>query len=51
MRGHRLTEAGIRLLERAMPAWRAAQRQAHEFLGGTTVRDLNKFATETGFNG
>src|SRR5262249_20213286 len=30
---HRLTAAGAAILERAMPAWRAVQRQAHKLLG------------------
>jgi DNA-binding MarR family transcriptional regulator len=45
---HRLTEAGMALFERAMPAWRAAQRRAHELLGESGVEALCRFAGENG---
>src|SRR5262245_63097679 len=34
---HRLTESGRVLLERAMPAWRAAQQRASDLLGESAV--------------
>src|SRR5690349_13587211 len=46
---HRLTESGKALLERAMPAWRAAQRRANELLGESGVKALHRFASENGF--
>jgi DNA-binding MarR family transcriptional regulator len=46
---HRLTESGRALFERAMPAWRAAQRQANELLGESAVKAMEQFACETGF--
>jgi DNA-binding MarR family transcriptional regulator len=46
---HHLTEAGRALLERVMPAWRAAQRRAHELLGEAGVRALHRFASDNGF--
>jgi DNA-binding MarR family transcriptional regulator len=46
---HRLTPAGAALLERVMPAWRAAQRRASELLGEPGVRALHRFADENGF--
>ena len=48
---HRLTDPGKSLLERAMPAWRAAQRRAGELLGEAGVEALRRFATENGFGG
>jgi DNA-binding MarR family transcriptional regulator len=45
----RLTESGQALLERVMPAWRAAQRRANELLGESGVKALHRFATESGF--
>lgn len=45
---HRLTRSGKALLERVMPAWRAAQRQANELLGESAVQALDRFATERG---
>jgi DNA-binding MarR family transcriptional regulator len=41
---HRLTEKGLALFERAMPAWRSAQRRAHELLGESGVEALRRFA-------
>jgi DNA-binding MarR family transcriptional regulator len=46
---HRLTPAGAALLERAMPAWRAAQRRANQLLGASGVAALHAFARENGF--
>jgi DNA-binding MarR family transcriptional regulator len=46
---HRLTESGKVLLERVMPAWRAAQRRANELLGESGVKALQRFARENGF--
>ena len=46
---HRLTESGKALFERVMPAWRSAQRRAHELLGESGVEALNRFASESGF--
>jgi DNA-binding MarR family transcriptional regulator len=46
---HQLTDAGQQLLERVMPAWRVAQRQAHELLGDAGVKALKRFAEEFGF--
>ena len=46
---HRLTASGQALLERAVPAWRAAQRRAHELLGESGVQALHRFAGEHGF--
>lgn len=46
---HRLTEAGRALFERAMPAWRVAQRRASELLGDSGVRAIERFASENGF--
>ena len=46
---HRLTGAGQALLERVMPAWRAAQRRARELLGESGVKALHRFASENGF--
>jgi DNA-binding MarR family transcriptional regulator len=40
----RLTSPGKRLIERAIPAWRKAQRQAAELLGDPGVAMLNKAA-------
>lgn len=46
---HRLTAPGQALLERAMPAWRVAQRRANELLGESGVKALHRFASEQGF--
>jgi DNA-binding MarR family transcriptional regulator len=46
---HRLTGSGQALLERVMPAWRAAQRRAHELLGESGVKALRRFASDNGF--
>jgi DNA-binding MarR family transcriptional regulator len=48
---HRLTESGKVLLERAMPAWRMAQRRAHQLLGESGVKALHRFACDNGFGG
>ena len=46
---HRLTESGQALLERAIPAWRVAQRRANDLLGESGVKALQRFACENGF--
>jgi DNA-binding MarR family transcriptional regulator len=46
---HRLTGSGRALLERAMPAWRVAQRRGGELLGESGVKALHRFASEIGF--
>src|SRR6187401_2151815 len=38
----RLTPQGRKLLEKAVPSWRAAQRQVKKFLGGAFVEQLNR---------
>jgi DNA-binding MarR family transcriptional regulator len=48
---YRLTEAGRALLEKAIPAWRSAQREAKRLLGAAGVRALVGFAREHGFGG
>jgi DNA-binding MarR family transcriptional regulator len=48
---YRLTEAGRALLERAIPAWRGAQKQAKRLLGDAGVRALRRFASAQGFAG
>jgi DNA-binding MarR family transcriptional regulator len=48
---HRLTEAGRALLDKAIPAWRNAQREAKRLLGGAAVQALRRFAREQGFGG
>ena len=48
---YRLTGAGRALLERAIPAWRGAQKQAKRLLGDAGVRALRRFANEQGFAG
>jgi DNA-binding MarR family transcriptional regulator len=40
----RLTPAGKRLIEKAVPAWEEAQRQAEELLGDEGIALLNKAA-------
>lgn len=44
----RLTAPGRRLLERAMPAWEAAQEQAKKLLGDEGMALLNKAASKLG---
>jgi DNA-binding MarR family transcriptional regulator len=44
----RLTAQGRRLLERAVPAWEEAQRQATEFLGADGIALLTKAAGKLG---
>jgi DNA-binding MarR family transcriptional regulator len=44
----RLTAQGKRLLERAVPAWEQAQRQAEELLGDEGIALLNKAASKLG---
>ena len=44
----RLTAQGRRLLERAVPAWEQAQRQAEELLGDEGIALLNKAASKLG---
>jgi DNA-binding MarR family transcriptional regulator len=46
---HRLTPAGRALFERAVPGWRAAQRQASELLGGSGIEALDRLARKSGF--
>ena len=46
---YRLTAAGRALLERVIPAWRGAQKQAKGLLGDAGVRALRRFASEQGF--
>jgi len=46
---HRLTGAGEALLVQVMPAWRGAQKRAHELLGDSGVKALERFAGEMGF--
>jgi DNA-binding MarR family transcriptional regulator len=45
----RLTDSGKALFERAMPAWRVAQRRAQKLLGESGVKALHRFASENGF--
>jgi len=44
----RLTAQGRRLLERAVPAWQEAQRQATQLLGDEGIALLNKAANKLG---
>ena len=44
----RLTAQGRRLLERAVPAWERAQKQAEELLGDEGIALLNKAAKKLG---
>ena len=44
----RLTAQGKRLLERAVPAWERAQKQAEELLGDDGIALLNKAASRLG---
>jgi DNA-binding MarR family transcriptional regulator len=44
----RLTTQGRRLLDRAVPAWEQAQRQAEELLGDEGIALLNKAARKLG---
>src|SRR5262249_19863955 len=48
---YRLTQAGRALLDRAIPAWRAAQEEARRQLGESGVQALRRFAREQGFGG
>jgi DNA-binding MarR family transcriptional regulator len=48
MQPFRLTAQGRRLLERAVPAWEQAQRQATELLGDEGIALLNKAAGKLG---
>ena len=48
---YRLTGAGRALLQRAIPAWRGAQKQTKGLLGDAGVRALRRFASEQGFGG
>jgi DNA-binding MarR family transcriptional regulator len=45
----RLTQAGRALLDRALPAWRSAQKKARRLLGDAGVQALRRFAREQGF--
>jgi DNA-binding MarR family transcriptional regulator len=44
----RLTAKGKRLIEKAVPAWEEAQRQAAELLGGEGIALLDKAAKKVG---
>ena len=44
----RLTDKGQRLIEKAVPAWEEAQRQATELLGSEGVALLNRAARKLG---
>jgi DNA-binding MarR family transcriptional regulator len=44
----RLTPQGKRLIEKAVPAWERAQRQATELLGGEGIALLDKAARKVG---
>ena len=46
---YRLTGAGRALLQRAIPAWRGAQKRAKRLLGDAGVQALRRFAREQGF--
>jgi DNA-binding MarR family transcriptional regulator len=48
---YRLTQAGRALLDKAIPAWRKAQREAKRLLGQAGVQALWSFAREQGFGG
>ena len=48
---YRLTEAGRTLLEKAIPAWRGAQKEARRLLGAAGVQAIRRFAREQGFGG
>jgi DNA-binding MarR family transcriptional regulator len=44
----RLTPQGMRLIEKAVPAWEEAQQQARELLGNEGIALLDKAATKLG---
>ena len=46
---YRLTQTGRALLEKAIPAWRSAQKEAKRLLGDAGVQALRRFAREQGF--
>jgi DNA-binding MarR family transcriptional regulator len=46
----RLTPQGRRLIEKAVPAWEAAQRQATELLGSEGIALLDKAAKKVGMS-
>lgn len=46
----RLTPQGKRLIEKAIPAWEEAQRQASELLGGEGIALLDKAARKVGLS-
>jgi DNA-binding MarR family transcriptional regulator len=48
---YRLSVAGRALLEKAIPAWRGAQREAKRLLGEAGVLALRRFASEQGLGG
>jgi DNA-binding MarR family transcriptional regulator len=48
---YRLTAAGRALLDKAIPAWRSAQRQANRLLGDVGVQGLRSFVREQGYRG
>ena len=47
----RLTPQGRRLIEKALPAWEDAQRQAHEWLGDEGIALLDEAARRAGMSG
>jgi DNA-binding MarR family transcriptional regulator len=48
---YRLTEEGKTLLDKAIPVWRSAQREANRLLGAAAVQALGNFARKQGFGG
>ena len=46
----RLTPKGMRLIEKAVPAWEVAQRQASELLGDEGITLLDKAARKAGMS-
>jgi DNA-binding MarR family transcriptional regulator len=48
---YQLTEAGRTLLDKTIPVWRGAQREAQRLFGESGVQALRGFAREHGFGG
>src|SRR4051812_37900981 len=48
---YRLTASGKALLDKAIPAWKSAQREARRLLGDAGVQALQRFARDQGFGG
>jgi DNA-binding MarR family transcriptional regulator len=48
---YRLTETGRALLDKAIPAWRSAQKESQRLLSDAGVQALRRFAREQGFGG